>query len=320
MTPYVVVLNSYLEPLSLLAQALITMNIKIQQIRHFICVVEAGGFRAAAEKANRSQAALSNSVKALEVQLGHPLFESKKSLQLSFFGRQCLPRFRGFLNHYQQMSEELYDIAEGNLGRLRIASLPSIATHLLPKFIASFCDQHPTLKLEMQDDHASGINRRLINGDIDIAISNCLPENLQKMTMIPLLKDPVGVVVHRNHPLAQRDSIDHWEQLKPYDYIANGTGVLLNGSDATELIAKAKFTVNNITSLFSMLDHDIGITTLPKLAMPRLGHELVWRPLCNPCIEREIGIIHRQDQNLSPATLAFIKAIKHFVRNETLSA
>lgn len=295
------------------------MDLKIQQLRHFICVVEAGGFRAAAEKANRSQAALSNSVKALGTQLDHPLFEGKKSLHLSYFGQQCLQRFRIFLSHYDQMTEELRDIGQGNLGRLRIASLPSIATHLLPKFIASFSDQYPKLKLEMQDDHASGINQRLINGNIDIAISNCLPENLEKMSVTPLLKDPVGVATHRHHPLAQLSYIEDWEQLKSYDYIANGTGVLLNGSDAALLIANAKYTVNNITSLFSLLDHGIGITTLPKLAMPRLGHELVWRPLRNPYIEREIGIIHKQDQTLAPSAIAFRKALKTFVHGDGLN-
>ncbi|WP_243443350.1 LysR family transcriptional regulator [Psychrobacter sp. JCM 18903] len=32
---------------------------KLQQLHHFLCVVEEGGFRAAADRANRSQAALS---------------------------------------------------------------------------------------------------------------------------------------------------------------------------------------------------------------------------------------------------------------------
>ena len=35
---------------------------KLQQLRHFLIVVEDGGFRAAASRANRSQAAISASI------------------------------------------------------------------------------------------------------------------------------------------------------------------------------------------------------------------------------------------------------------------
>lgn len=42
------------------------MSIKLQQLMHFVMVVEEGGFRAASHRANRSQAALSTSIKELE--------------------------------------------------------------------------------------------------------------------------------------------------------------------------------------------------------------------------------------------------------------
>ncbi len=42
------------------------MSIKLQQLKHFVLVVEEGGFRAASHRANRSQAALSTSIKELE--------------------------------------------------------------------------------------------------------------------------------------------------------------------------------------------------------------------------------------------------------------
>ena len=49
---------------------------KLQQLRHFLFVVEVGGFRLAANRANRTQAALSASIKELEKTLDQRLFES----------------------------------------------------------------------------------------------------------------------------------------------------------------------------------------------------------------------------------------------------
>ncbi len=59
------------------------MDMKLQQLKHFSLVVQEGGFRAASAKANRSQAALSTSVKELEKTLGQPLFESGHKAKLT---------------------------------------------------------------------------------------------------------------------------------------------------------------------------------------------------------------------------------------------
>lgn len=65
---------------------------KLQQLRHFLCVVEERGFRAAADRANRSQAALSASIKELEKILGQRLFEGGNKATLTPFGETCLPK------------------------------------------------------------------------------------------------------------------------------------------------------------------------------------------------------------------------------------
>ena len=48
----------------------------------------------------------------------------------------------------------------------------------------------------------------------------------------------------------------------------------------------ARYTVENITSLFALLRNDLGITTLPKLAFPTNEPELVWLDLLEPSLER----------------------------------
>ena len=59
------------------------MSIKLQQLKHFVMVVEEGGFRAASHRANRSQAALSTSIKELEKILGQTLFEPGKLFRIA---------------------------------------------------------------------------------------------------------------------------------------------------------------------------------------------------------------------------------------------
>ena len=83
------------------------MSIKLQQLKHFVFVVEEGGFRTAANRANRSQAALSTSIKELEKILGQPLFETGNKSTLTPFGEICLPKIIQFLNVYKALDNAM---------------------------------------------------------------------------------------------------------------------------------------------------------------------------------------------------------------------
>ena len=113
---------------------------KLQQLRHFLFVVEEGGFRAAADRANRSQAALSASIKELEKTLGQRLFEGGNKAILTPFGKTCLPKIKQFVAIAQALEDDLKSVAAGDKGKIRIASVPSLVTKLLPNVI---CKQPP---------------------------------------------------------------------------------------------------------------------------------------------------------------------------------
>lgn len=119
------------------------MNIKLQQLRHFLYVVEEGGFRAAASRANRSQATLSSSIKALESELGRALFEPGNNSILTPFGEECAPKIDQFMQLYHRLETDLQSTALGKYGKIRIATVPSIATKLLPDVLAEYSRRYP---------------------------------------------------------------------------------------------------------------------------------------------------------------------------------
>ena len=69
--------------------------------------MEEGGFRAASHRANRSQAALSTSIKELERILGQALFEPGNKSTLTAFGKICLPQVIQFLNVYHVFNSDI---------------------------------------------------------------------------------------------------------------------------------------------------------------------------------------------------------------------
>ncbi|WP_418113267.1 LysR substrate-binding domain-containing protein [Vibrio scophthalmi] len=290
------------------------MSIKLQQLKHFVMVVEEGGFRAASNRANRSQAALSTSIKELEKLLGQPLFEAGNKAKLTPFGEICVPKIVQFLNVYSALDNDLRAAAAGQQGKVRIASVPSVAAKLIPSVLATFCQQYPEVEVSLIDDNAAGVASRLLSGEVDLAVGNFTYMDDRAIDFTPLISDPIGVVCLRDNPIAAHPEGIEWQTLLKQPFIRNGTCTLLDPTPARVLSEQALYSVENITSLFSVLELGIGVTTLPKMAFPTNETRLVWIPLIDPPLERQIGIFRLMDRTISPQAHAFHELCIEYLR------
>ena len=294
---------------------------KLQQLRHFLFVVEEGGFRAAADRANRSQAALSASIKELEKTLGQRVFEPGNKTILTPFGEICLPKIKQFINIYQAFEDDLKASASGDKGKIRIASVPSLVTKLLPSVLVEYSKKYPDIEIVLIDDNSVGVANRLLAGEIDLELGNCSSIDQTNIDFTLLISDPIGVVCLNSNELSNelnRAQGLTWQQLMTQPFIYNGTCRLLENTPAEALNRRARYTVENITSLFSLLRNDLGITTLPKLAFPVNEPELVWIDLVDPSLNRQIGIFKLADKSISPPAQAFYELCVAYVREHYL--
>ncbi len=281
------------------------MSIKLQQLKHFTLVVEEGGFRAASNRANRSQAALSTSIKELERILEQPLFEAGNKSKLTPFGEICFPKISQFLDVYDRLNNDLRADAAGQQGRVRIASVPSVAAKLIPSVLGAFSEKYPNVEVSLIDDNAAGVEARLLSGEVDLALGNYSQLEEEAIHFTPLISDPIGVVCLKDNPIANNPEGIEWQTLLEQPFIRNGTCTLLNSTPARILSEQALYSVENITSLFSILELGIGVTTLPKLAFPTNETRLIWIPLIDPPLERQIGIFQLTGRTISPQAQQF---------------
>lgn len=107
-------------------------------------------------------------------------------------------------------------------------------------------------------------------------------------------------------------------QLMTEPFIYNGTCRLLENTPAEVLNRKACYTVENITSLFSLLRNDLGITILPKLDFPSNEPELVWINLLDLSLHRQIGIFKLANKTISPPAQAFYELCVTYVQEHCL--
>ncbi|MDH0648639.1 LysR family transcriptional regulator [Pseudomonas sp. GD03858] len=291
-------------------------ELKITQLRYFVLVAELGSFHAAARQACRTQPAISLAVRELEQKLDQALIEKGGGrLELTPFGLHCLPLFRGLIEHHDRIAREATLLARHEIGQVSIATVPSVASRLLPGPLARFVARHPNVQVSIQDGTAESVQHLLAQGLVDFGIGSLWQDDGQ-VAMTPIVNDQVGVVCRADHALVQAGGALHWSRLRGLPMIRNGTSRLLEGTEAESLLEDSRLFVSNMISLIAMLEQGVGISTLPYLAFPLENEKLAFLPLAAPKVERRIGMLTRKGRSLSPAAQALLA----FLRTEMASA
>ncbi|MGJ7548615.1 LysR substrate-binding domain-containing protein [Pseudomonas alloputida] len=281
-------------------------ELKIAQLRYFLLVAELKSFHAAARQAFRTQPAISLAVRELEQKLGQALVEKGGGrVELTPFGEHCLPLFRGLIEHHDRIAREATLLARHEIGQVSIATVPSVASRMLPGPLARFVAEHPNVQVSIQDGTAERVQQLLAQGQVDFGISSLWQED-EQLEFSPIANDQVGVVCRADHPLAQAGDALHWSQLQGVPMVRNGTSQLLAGTEAECLLGHSRLFVSNMISLIAMLEEGVGISTLPYLAFPLENDKLVFVPLVEPKVERHIGMLTRKGRSLSPAAGALM--------------
>lgn len=147
------------------------VRFSIRQLEHFVAIAEAGTLSAAAERLRVSQPGLSQSLTELERALGARLAVRKKAhgVTLTPSGRQVLGEARTLLRR----AEDLVSIASGGkdlVGTLTVGCYVTLAPTALPTLLQDFSDLHPGVHVDFTEDTQDVLQRRLTNGELDLAI------------------------------------------------------------------------------------------------------------------------------------------------------
>lgn len=265
------------------------MELSISQLRNFLHVVEAGSFSGAAERAHRSQPALSLSIKELERRIGHALFERSTPKQLTPLARDCLPLVRELVAAHERATQALERLAAGQSGSVSIASVMTATTHWLTDVVPEFARRYPDVNVRLIDDNSINIEKMVLAGSIDFGICGEISRD-ERLLFEPLARDAFGVVTRHDHPFARRRSID-WKLLEGQPLVGTVTHRSLASHPEAAPLQQPAMYVENMTAVLALLDRGSHITVLPAMALPPYARGLTFVPLKNPLVEREIGFL-----------------------------
>lgn len=285
------------------------MGIKIEALRLFIEVAELGNISDAAAKLGRTPSAVSMALKQLEENIGGALFESDRKSQLTALGAFVLETARDEVRRFDRTVAAMRAYATNTIGRLDVACVPSVASHLLPRIIARFIADRPGIVLDLRDTDSRTVQVAVEREQVDIGIAG-RPGGRGPIRFETLFRDRFVLVCGIDNPLAKRRGILKWQDLEGQIFIQNGAAEALNSAPYHSISAHAKLMVRNNTSLLALVRSNVGVTLLPRLSVPSGDRGLKALAVADERLCREVGILTRNGSALSPAATAFTALLR----------
>ncbi|MDQ0314159.1 LysR family transcriptional regulator [Amorphus orientalis] len=168
----------------------------LRQLSQFVAVAEELHFGRAADRLGMTQPPLSQSIQALEEELGVALFaRTRRSVALTAVGAEWLPHVRQVLEGAASLPETARRLARGQLGSLRLAFVSIAAYSILPELISSFKAAFPAVDVSLREATSDVQIEALLAGEIDAGL--IIPQTgLQAgLAYRPLLREPLVAAV-----------------------------------------------------------------------------------------------------------------------------
>jgi DNA-binding transcriptional LysR family regulator len=296
--------------------ALRLCGVQLQQLAYFVAVAETRHFTHAAERARVAQPSLSKQIRALEAELGAPLFSrARGNVTLTPAGEALLPLARRILADAETARREVAELAGLRRGRVRLGATPSLCAGLLADALARFHHAYPGVELLVEEGGSRDLVRDLARGQLDLAL-----------IILPLQSsDPSLVteeILRENLVVA---SPAHLAVRRPYLQVEDLRGrpmvMFRRGYDLREATLAAcrqagfepRFAVEGgeMDAVLRFVEAGLGVAVVPSMVLDgRPG--LVGTPLV-PGLRRIIAVARRKDVEPTRAAQAFRTTLLAFL-------
>ncbi|MEZ4726363.1 MAG: LysR family transcriptional regulator [Caldilineaceae bacterium] len=293
---------------------------EIAQLRSLVMIVREGSFTAAAEKLFVTQSALSQQIKALEMELGVQLFERRgRRLTITAPGEVVLARAEQMLAQLQQLHDDLAALQGIAQGRLRIGTSDTLCLYLLPPVVQAFRRAHPAVEIHLANRPSREVVALLLEGTLDFGIIT-LPVNEPQLESDYLCERAEVAVCAPDHPLAAQVQVS-LETLVTYPLLLLEKGTT-SRTLFDQLLARAELAaqstdLGSIEVLKRYAEIGLGVAVVPAMAVAEEVRDNRLRMLVLPWLPvRAIGVVRRRTSYVAPAERAFLDRLQQLVTGE----
>lgn len=240
-------------------------DLDLRRLRSFVAVAERLHFGQAALALHVTQPALSRQIQQLEHDLGTALLiRSSRDVVLTPAGRQLLHDAKDLLAAAEAAQDRVRRIGSGVRSLTVGFMLGTDAATPLHGFSA----RHPDVIVELVRMRWWTQTRAILDGDVDIGFVR-LPLGSERLSVLPLYREQLSVVLPAGHPLAVQDAMDLTalldEPLLQYADAEPGWSAVWNGDprpDGTRALPGPFF--HDMEELMMYVSAGRGVALVPR--------------------------------------------------------
>ncbi len=270
----------------------------LQQLEYIIAVDNHRHFAKAAEKNFVTQPTLSMMIQKLEEELGIKIFDrSKQPVIPTSEGEEIIKRAKTIIAHVNFLKEYIRERKDEITGEFRLGIIPTLAPYLLPLFLNTFHKKHPALKIIVKEMITDEIIVKLKKGELDIGIL-ATPIKEKGLEEYPMFYEEFMAYASKEEMLSKKKyllpkeiDIHHLWLLEEGHCLRNQ---IFNLCELKKMDSKMlNYEAGSIETLINLVDHNHGITIIPKLAQMNLNplQQKNIREFAPPKPVREISLV-----------------------------
>ena len=275
---------------------------ELRELNAFVAVVEEGGMSAASRRLHVSQSALSQTVSALERELGVTLLErTSTGVRPTEAGTTLLVEARAVLARYHQAVRTMSSYSTESGGVIRLGIPLELAPDVLPPALAKFAAESPHTRVVPQHLSTAAQLIALRSDQLDVGLVRERPSGSEFDAML-VAQESLGVLLSAKLAarLAGSDGVAleeltelHWvgfpRSASPawFDELtgilrSHGVDIGPPAADDQELIAAVKFAAVNSGQAFALAPEN-GLQPLPD--------NVTWLPLAGKPVVRRTWVV-----------------------------
>jgi len=249
----------------------IVMNQK--QLEIFITLADNLNFTRTAEQLYLSQTTVTLQIRSLEEELHTKLFErTSRSVKLTYAGGVFLEKARDILERIEDAVQETAFAAQGYTGHLQIGFADDVNASGISNIIRRFSLAHPEIRLQVQGGYPGNLLNGLISDEYDLIFT----PSFRKIQNEKLNRHVLGsyrtvAAFHQDHPFCKKKSLKYSDfEGEKYIFISGDrdeldfSAIFMHQLDLHHVHVHQIARIDNIDTVFLMLDSNLGVTVLPE--------------------------------------------------------
>lgn len=293
-----------------------------QLLRYLDEVASQGSIRKAANVLNVSSSAVNRQILKLEEDFGIKLFSRiPEGIELTEAGRLVVEHCRNTIYDFKSMRAAIEDIRDLRSGHIVISTLDSLIFDFLPKVIATFSKEYPSISYSVKTAGLDDSLRRVAKNkaDIGIGFSRWTHPDVRVMAEKP---SPFGLIVPTNHPLASKPYVSlndcvGFPLVRTTD--ARGRTSVIDQEPSVDLSSLSTiFYTNSLLMAKRAITEGLGIGLYTKIGFMQDIREkkLVFVPLAESALkDYKISVFISSHKSPDTPTRLFMKLIEKNLRS-----